>query len=311
MRRSAKLALAALERAARARGLAPATLARRLGVARRFLAGLRSPLRRVATDDVRRYLASRTESGAGATTLAVELSVLRGLFSVLVEAKLVAADPTERIALPRAHSRPPIVLSETGVKELLVAAHAPPGRCSLPPERALALRLRDRACLELLYGLGLRASELRVRVADLNLAEGTLLVRRAKRGGGAFLPLPSAALPHVERYLREGRPALVRPGADHQGALFLGQYGRPIHNGVVTKLVERAAANAGVRAHPHAFRRAVATHLVRRGASVPIVQALLGHARLDTTARYVGVDREDLKKAVETLEQARGGGAAR
>lgn len=110
--------------------------------------------------------------------------------------------------------------------------------------------------------------------------------------------------PHLEAYLREGRPALVRPGVDHRGGLFLSQYGRPlVDNSIVTTLVERAAQNAGVRAHPHALRRSVATHLVREGVPVPCVQELLGHVKLATTACYVAVDRDDLRRAVEVLDR--------
>src|SRR5207253_1827934 len=96
---------------------------------------------------------------------------------------------------------------------------------------------------------------------DFNATEGTLLVRRAKNGGGAFLPVSKAAIAGIEEYLRKGRPHLVRPDGRDQGHLLLTRSGRPFDKMRVGAIVARAAERAGHRGHPHAFRRSVATHL--------------------------------------------------
>lgn len=166
--------------------------------------------------------------------------------------------------------------------------------------------LRDRALVELAYGLGIRASELcSALLVDLDQQDGVLLVRRAKRGQPKALPLPPAALPHLRAYLREARPALVRhgPGGRDRGHLLLTAIGTPLTPKCVRDIVRRLAARAGLRAHPHAFRRAFATHLARNGASLLAVQEALGHVRLDTTAIYVDVERDDLRRAIAILER--------
>ncbi|MCA9647035.1 MAG: tyrosine-type recombinase/integrase, partial [Myxococcales bacterium] len=141
-------------------------------------------------------------------------------------------------------------------------------------------------------------------VCDLDLAAGCLLVRRAKRGEPRQLPLPPAALPPLARYLRLGRPRLVRgdvlPAAEQR--LLLTERGTPLVANEVLRVVKQVAARAGLRAHPHALRRALATHLVQAGVSIAHVRELLGHVRLDTTQRYVLVEREDLRRAVDVLD---------
>jgi site-specific recombinase XerD len=167
-----------------------------------------------------------------------------------------------------------------------------------------AVALRDRALIELLYAVGLRASEAEAaRVVDLDLAQGTLLCRRAKRGRSRVLPLPPACLPALARYLERGRPRLVRAEVEDQGHLFLSRRGRPLaYRGAVYGVVRRLARRAGVRAHPHAVRRATATHLARQGVNLGAIQALLGHVNVATTSIYLGVDPAELRAAVETLE---------
>lgn len=107
---------------------------------------------------------------------------------------------------------------------------------------------------------------------------------------------------HVRRYLLEGRPSLVRPEVDDRGHLLLARTGRPWGKSEPYLTILRVASMAGVRAHPHALRRALSTHLVREGVSVPAVRDLLGHASLATTARYVEVDRAGLHRAVACLD---------
>ncbi len=128
-----------------------------------------------------------------------------------------------------------------------------------------------------------------------------LLCRAAKNGPERRLPLPPASIPHLAAYLREGRSVLARGGGE--GRLILGAEGKPLSSEGVLRIVRAVARRAGVHATPHAFRRSVATHLVRAGVTVPAVQKLLGHSSLQMTAHYVLVDLEDLHRAVEKLER--------
>ncbi len=287
-------------------------------VAGAFLAFVKKRVASVDVDDVRAFLAARREHGVSATTQAGELSRLRTFFAALVRLGLASRDPTEGMWVRR--STPVrLVVSEKDVGRLLEAALSVPlrERVSLVKvlhrERRplaadevepvfLATAKRDRAALELLYGLALRSAELRAaRVTDLDLVDGTLLVRRAKRGEPERLPLPPALIPPLRAWL-EARPLLAR--GEDEGRLLVRNDGRPYaHASGVNKLVNRVAARARVSVHPHALRRGVATHLVRAGTSIAAVQRLLGHQKLDTTAIYVGVSREELAKAVATLDR--------
>jgi site-specific recombinase XerD len=283
----------------RRRTFAPGTIILLVRTARYFLEHARKPIRQVTSQDVKDYLAARREGGIGPVTQRGELRRLDSFFRALRAAEVIEHDPTEGLIVTKASHKPPILLAEEAVRRLLVASLDRPPRCA---DLAAPLALRNRACFELLYGVGIRDAEARaVRVLDLRLNEGVLLVRRVKRGEGSFLPLPEASLPHLERYLREGRPALTGKGED-KGFLLVSRSGKPLDKCAIWKLVSSTAKRIGLKAHPHAFRRALATHLVRAGVSVRLVQEILGHRRLTTTATYVSVDLDELRRVVEILE---------
>lgn len=161
--------------------------------------------------------------------------------------------------------------------------------------RAGELHSRDRALLELLYGTGLRASELcRLELEDVDLREGLLYVRRSKGGKERIVPFGEQVRKALLAYLREGPPARAGP-------LFLSQRGQALSRDTVTKTVARAGQRAGLTraVSPHRLRHSYATHLLRHGASVRAVQALLGHASLASTQIYLEVELSDLARMVE------------
>jgi len=290
----------------RRRGHSPETVVVNRAAARRFLAAVGGSAPRLGRRDVERYLADLHRRGLAGSTRARVLGVVRSLCVALVEAGALPADPSAGLHVDAGEPSPRVVPTEAGVAELLSAADVRPRSGASP-----ALALRDRVLVELLYGLGLRSSEARAAlVTDLNLADGSLAVRPAKRGPPRTLPLPRAALPHLSRYLEEGRPLLVRHGVD-EGRLLVSKTGRPLrHCSDVGTIVAKLAERAGVRCHPHALRRGLATHLVGAGVNVRAVQVLLGHESLEVTQRYVAVDRAGLRATVALLE-GRGSGTGR
>lgn len=299
-RLTTQAALRALEDYRLRRNHSRTTIQTEAALLRALLPKLNNSLSRLTVDDVRAYLARRAEQVRPSTT-ARELSALRVLFRALGEAGLLHRDPTAGLPIPRTPPRPQVILSTDAVACLLVAASEPP-RCRRSPEIRSALALRNRALLELLYGTGARASEIcRLRVLDLDLGAASCLIQRAKRGPCGVLPLPPAAIPHLDAYLREGRPVLAK--GEDAGFLLLTLRGRGLSPGHVHKLVWTLGRRVGVPAHPHAFRRSLATHLARAGVAVAHLRELLGHARLDTTQVYLGVNVDDLRAAVEKLER--------
>jgi site-specific recombinase XerD len=299
VRREDARALRALEDDLRGRGRRPKTLIAFGRLAARFLAASPRPLAKLRKADLRKHLAERARSGICARTQAGELVALRTFFRALVGAGLCESDPTEGLYVKVPPQAPQLFLSPREIRALFQAASTPVCAGSLGRAQAL----RNRALVELLYGVGLRASEaVRVLVVDLDLREGAIGVRPSKRGVPRSLPLPKAALPHLERYLAEGRPRLVREGGSDKGVFVLGQYGRPLGASYLWQAVTGIAKRAGSRAHPHALRRSLASDLLRAGVNAEAVRQMLGHRCLTTTALYLDVSRDEQRRAVAALD---------
>jgi integrase/recombinase XerD len=212
------------------------------------------------------------------------LSTVRGLFAFLEKRGLILRDPSRDLVMPRAERLPRAVPSEAQVRRLLQA-----------PFPGSMRGLRDRAILEVLYATGLRVSEcVRLDVVDLDLAEGTLLVRDGKGKKDRVVPVGGRAALALELYLRDARPLFRR--SSHEQALFLSTLGGRLTRSAVearVRALQKAVASP-VWISPHVLRHACATHLLRGGADVRHVQELLGHKRLETTALYTRVNVQDL-----------------
>lgn len=273
--------------------LAPETAQGHVRDVKRFLAWCPRRLERVRRRDVEAYLVALATTGVCGRTQEKALLRLRRFFRLLVAEGRLRKDPTEGIAVKVGQRGPRRLLSRAEVRRLLHAA-------SRSSQRE-PLALRNRALLELLYGLGLRRKELvEIRLGDLDLKNGTLLVRRAKLGDSRVLPLHKATLEHVRAYLERGRPAL-RCESDR---LFVSTHNSRLHACTVGQIVGKVARLAEVEGcHPHAFRRALATHLIEEGANLRAVQLLLGHADLKATQVYLGVDRRILRRVVGLLDK--------
>ena len=281
------------------RGLARNTLL----AYRRDLEGLRlwAVRERIATPaalrdaDLRRFLIAAA-GRLGARSRARLLSTLRGFHRFLVVEGLSRGDPTTTLLAPRTGRRLPRVLTTGQVVRLLRA----------PPAGEPA-GLRDRAILELLYGCGLRVSELcGLDLGDLDPADRTVRVL-GKGSKERLLPVGEPALRAVEAYLAHGRPACR--GRRPCTALILNLRGGRLTRVGVWQLLKRhaLAAGLGVEVTPHAPRHSYATHLLEGGADLRVVQALLGHADIGTTEIYTHVSQAQLLEAYRAAHpRARG-----
>ncbi len=152
-------------------------------------------------------------------------------------------------------------------------------------------RERDLAFLEVLYGCGLRVSELvGINVEHLDLRNGWVRVR-GKGDKEREVPVPQRAAAAVERYLE------VRQPVEDERAMFLSTRGTRLSDRQVRRLVKlyALAATGDSTVHPHSFRHAYATHLLADGADLRAIQELLGHSRLSTTQKYTQVSLKDLQ----------------
>jgi integrase/recombinase XerD len=207
-----------------------------------------------------------------------KLSCLRGFYRWLLLDKRIERDPTLNLESPSVWKVLPKSLAQSEVTAML--ERAGPERPN--SARADALALRDHAILELLYAGGLRVSELTgLHEADVSLDAGRVLVR-GKGDKERIVPLGRAAVEATEKYLRNGRPLLVRKRGRAAAQLFLSVRGAPLTRQWVWGLVKSADAHAS----PHMLRHSCATHMVEHGADLRTVQTLLGHADIATTQVY-------------------------
>jgi integrase/recombinase XerD len=230
------------------------------------------------------HLEGLRRAGLGARSLARVLAAIRGLYRSARAARRLSWDPAALLQTPRPPRRLPRALSRGDAAALMEA-----------PAGEAPRRLRDRLVLELLYGCGLRASELAgLRPADVDL-HGQFLLCRGKRDRQRLVPLGDAARRALAEYLARGRPALLR-GRDSD-ALLVGRDGRALTRHGIWRLVRVHGHRRGIRGtFPHALRHSFASHLLEGGADLRSVQALLGHADIGTTEVYTHVARERLRE---------------
>ncbi|WP_353357981.1 site-specific tyrosine recombinase XerD [Intrasporangium sp. DVR] len=245
----------------------------------------------VTERDVTDFLASLRERGLAASSAARTLVAVRGFHRFLALEGEVAGDPAGNVAPPTPPSRLPKAIAVDAVERLLAAASV-----GDTPES-----LRDRALLEVLYGIGARISEaVGLDVDDLETGgPGEVGVVRLLGKGGKerIVPVGRFAVEAVDAYLVRGRPALAQRGLGGP-ALFLNTRGRRLSRQSAWSVVQRAADRAGLTEHvsPHTLRHSFATHLLDGGADVRVVQELLGHASVTTTQIYTLVSPHRLRE---------------
>ncbi len=271
------------------KGLAENTIAsyrRDLEQYRRFLGRRGVDPARAHTSDVRDFFTSLGDERAPAeATLARKGSVLRCFYRFLCREGLAEADPTVAVASPRRGRRLPTVLNQAEGRALLAQ-----------PGTGKPAAYRDAAMLELLYGAGLRVSELvELRLSDVD-PEGGYVHCFGKGSRERVVPLGEPALRAVERYLRRGRPFLGK-GAKTEH-LFLNRFGRGMTRQSVHRMLVRYARQAGLtkKVSPHTLRHTFATHLLAGGADLRSVQEMLGHADVATTQIYTHLSRGRLRE---------------
>jgi integrase/recombinase XerD len=250
--------------------------------------------------DVRAYFDGPGGDGA-ASSVARRLAAVRGFFRFLVREGRLERDPTAGLKTPKRPQTLPDVLSVDEV-EALIARAARPGD----------LGQRDLAVIELLYGCGLRASELvTLRLADVDLEAG--LLRCVGKGDKErVVPVGSHAAAAVRRYVGGGRRVLLR--GRRRDELFVNARGAPLTRQGLHYLVRRYVERAALDRHvsPHSFRHSFATHLLAAGADLRSVQEMLGHADVATTQIYTHVTVEHLRETYfATHPRARRRGSGR
>ncbi|MHA6259589.1 site-specific tyrosine recombinase XerD [Sporosarcina sp. CAU 1771] len=236
--------------------------------------------------DLLTYLQKLQGEGKSARTISRHISSVRSFHQFLLREKVTTTDPTVHLELPKIDQKLPRVLSMEEV-DLLIKS----------PDCTKPQGIRDRALLEILYGTGMRVSELiGLDLDDIHLSMGFVRVF-GKGGKERIIPLGGQAIQACKRYVEEARPVFVakQRGAD---ALFVNMRGNRLSRQGCWKLLKAHALSSGIKNEltPHILRHSFATHLIENGADLRAVQEMLGHADISTTQIYTHVSRSRLKE---------------
>ncbi len=242
-------------------------------------------------DLLSRFSQNRAELGHKARSQARALVALRGFFRFLKKEGVLKQDPARLLELPRTPRRLPQLATREDLCALMEACHKAP---------------RDHAILVLLYGCGLRVSELvGLQLGSVHLGVGVLRVL-GKGNKERVVPLGSVVINSLERYLQHDRPKRLGPRTSEW--LFPGRKPeRPMTRQAVFRLLRRLSRLLGIQRDlsPHKLRHAFATDLLRGGADLRSVQALLGHADLRTTEIYTHIDDTHLREVYDRTHPRR------
>lgn len=287
-------------------GYSPRTIAAQRHAIGRFIAwaderGLSKPqdITRPILERYQRHVYHHRKANGQPLTVSAQLGLvlpLQAWFKWLTKQNHILYNPAADLDLPtRPKALPKGLLSVGQVEDVLN------GCDTTKPEG-----LRMRAMLEVLYSTGIRRFELAgLKLFDVDVERGALMVRQGKGAKDRLVPLGDRACAWVDKYLRELRPELAAPGDDYR--LFLDDDGRGFTAERIGDIVKRQLTAAGIE-HPgacHLFRVACATHMLENGADIRFIQSLLGHAKLDTTQIYTLVSLAKLKEVHNATHPAR------
>lgn len=246
----------------------------------------KTTLEQVERDDILAFQKGILDQGFAISTAERRLSAIKGLHRFALREGYVDADPAQAIPLPKKPARLPDVLSIDQVSAMLDAV-----------DTSTLTGKRDATMLEVLYGCGLRVSELvNLDLAHVLIDEGFLRVF-GKGSKERMVPISGIALERLIEYLNEVRPELENPRSSAPAALFLNARGGRLTRQSVHRIVTRAGLTIGVKnLHPHTLRHSFATHLLEGGADLRSIQDMLGHADIATTQIYTHVQMTHLKE---------------
>lgn len=238
------------------------------------------------SSDLSDFLILQAKDGLSVPTLLRRLSSTRGFFEFLNEEKIASIE-IPHIDAPKQPKRIPVVLSEEQVENLLEA-----------PDMKTDAGVRDRAMLEMIYGSGLRVSELlSLTKKDVNFVNKIINVK-GKGEKERSVPISEFALIYLEKYMHGPRKRHEKKPSPF---IFLNRQGKKLSRIYFFEQVQKYAEKAGIeeKISPHTLRHCFATHLLERGADLRMVQEMLGHNSITTTEIYTSVSSRRIMSAYE------------
>ena len=256
-----------------------------------FITGSGKALADVGHEDLVRFITWLNELGMLPNSQARVISGLKSYFSFLALEELIADDPTALLELPKLSRKLPDVLSVVEIDQLMA------GIDLSKPEG-----VRSRAIIEVLYGCGLRVSELiGLKISNIH-AEAAYVIIDGKGSKQRIVPIGQVALKHLDIYRSEIRnKQKIKPHMDD--FVFLNKFGASLSRVSVFTMIKALAQQTGIKKtiSPHTFRHSFATHLIEGGADLRAVQAMLGHVSITTTEIYTHLDREYLHDVIRSF----------
>lgn len=252
-----------------------------------FLSNEELKAEEVTLDLLQNFIAQLYDLGINARSVARIISGIKSFYGFLLLDGYIQADPTELLETPKIGLKLPTVLSLEEITNLMsvIDVSTKEGQ-------------RNRAILEVLYGCGLRISELTgLKFSNLFFDEGFIKVE-GKGSKQRLVPIGHTAINEIEKYLYYRREMKIKKGSED--ALFLSNRGTPISRIMVFHFIKEYAQQAGIKKtiSPHTFRHSFATHLLEGGANIRAIQMMLGHEKITTTEIYTHMDREYLRQEI-------------
>jgi integrase/recombinase XerD len=243
---------------------------------------------KIKTKDVEQFLSYLFKQKLSPLSILRCFSGIKGYYNFLLLENLVKKNPIQEVELPKVSHKLPEVLTQEEIIKIVET-----------PDETKVTGIRDKAILEVLYGAGLRVSELiNLKLNDIFLKEE--LVRVMGKGGKLrYAPIGKYGVEAVERYLLHSRPLLE--GKKKSTFLFLNHRGGKLSRMAIWNIVSYYTKLAGIsrKVTPHTFRHSFATHLLEAGCDLRALQEMLGHSSIMTTEIYTHIDREKLKEVIK------------
>lgn len=247
------------------------------------------PIEKVQIPVLRNFISYLNELGILPNTQARVVSGIKAYFSFLVIENIIQQDPTELLEAPKTNRKLPDVLSVQDINLLLSSI-----------DLSNSQGLRSKAIIEVLYGCGLRVSELiNLKISNLH-AEAEYIVVVGKGNKERLIPIGSVALKSIYDYMDNVRKELkIKTGQEDY--IFLNRFGAKLSRISVFTMIKSLAESCGINKEisPHSFRHSFASHLIEGGADLRAVQAMLGHVSITTTEIYTHIDKEYLQSVVK------------
>ena len=257
-------------------------------------------VRHISTADIQAFMANLHDLGIGPTSQARILSGIKSFFRFLMLERAIDADPAALLESPRTGLHLPEVLTIDEVDRMTASTgYDPDDSTTFTDGRSGDLAQRNRAILEVLYGCGLRVSELcELQLSQVNF-DNRFMIINGKGSKQRMVPMSDFTAKTLGQYIGGARTRII-PAHGAEGTVFLSHRGKPMSRVMVFYIVREAAKACGIRKNvsPHTLRHSFATHLLEGGANLRAIQMMLGHESIATTEIYLHVDSTRLRDEI-------------